>query len=75
VSTAEILQQIRSLSSEQRQEVLTQIQEEFGAEIEITSAQARELDWRLEEHARHPNDVVPWNEIKAATEAKYGRKL
>ena len=71
MSTAEILQQIRALSLEQRREVLGRIRDEF--EAELTPTQAAELDWRLEEHAQKPGEVVPWAEIKAATETKYRR--
>jgi hypothetical protein len=75
MSTAEILQQIRTLSPEQRREVIGRIQEEFGGfEPELTPVQAAELDWRLEEHAARPDDVVHWSRIKAETEAKYSRK-
>jgi len=35
--------------------------------------QAAELDCRLADHQANPSDVVPWNEIKTATEAKHGR--
>ena len=72
MSTAEILLQIRALPLEERREFLGRIREEF--ESELTPAQAAELDWRLEEHARNPGDVVPWTEIKAAAETKYQRK-
>jgi putative addiction module component (TIGR02574 family) len=29
-----------------------------------TEAQKAELDRRLSEHAAHPDDVVPWSEVK-----------
>ena len=75
MSTAEILQQIRTLSPEQRREVIGRIQEEFGGlEAELTPVQTAELDWRLEEHAARPDDVVPWTQIKTETEAKYSRR-
>ena len=53
-------EQIRTLSPEQRRGVIGRIQEEFGGlEAELTLVQAAELDWRLEEHAARPYDVIP----------------
>jgi len=43
-----------------------------GYEPKLTSAQADELDRRLEEHRRHPEAGVPWEEVKAELEQKYG---
>ena len=75
MSTAEILHQIRTLSPEERREVIDQIQEEFGgAEPGLTSAQGAELDWRLEEHQSRPGEVISWTQIKIEAEAKYSRK-
>jgi hypothetical protein len=75
MSTTEILQQIRTLTPEQRREVIDKIQEEFGdLEPVITLAQSKELDWRLAEHGSRPDEVTGWSQIKAETEAKYARK-
>ena len=75
MSASEILEQILALPSTERRDVVGKIWEEFAdAELPLTDAQARELDRRLQEHARRPDDVVAWAEIKAATEAKHGRR-
>ena len=75
MSTAEILHQIRTLSPEERREVIDRIQEEFGgAETGLTAVQAAELDWRLEEHQSRPDEVISWTQIKIEAEAKYSRK-
>ena len=34
--------------------------------LPLTDAQRAELDRRLVEHEDHPDDVVPWEEIKAS---------
>jgi putative addiction module component (TIGR02574 family) len=75
MSAVKILDQLRALPATKRRKVVGQIWDEFAdSELRLTAAQAAELDRRLEEHKRSPNDVVPWNEIKSATEAKYSRK-
>jgi putative addiction module component (TIGR02574 family) len=75
MSTAEIMDQLRVMPAAERPEVVGKIWAEFAdQDLGLTPVQAAELDRRLAEHQAHPADVVPWNEIKAATEAKYGRK-
>ena len=36
----------------------------------LTDAQKAELDRRLAQHLANPDDVIPWNEVKAAVLAK-----
>jgi putative addiction module component (TIGR02574 family) len=36
----------------------------------LTDAQKAELDHRLAAHLSNPDDVIPWNEVKAAVLAK-----
>ena len=74
MSSAEILDQLRALPAGERRQLVGQIWDEFAdSELALTPAQAAELDRRLEDHQRSPNDVVPWSEIKAAIERKHGR--
>lgn len=44
-----------------------------GHEPALTPAQAAELDRRLEEHNRRPETGVPWEQVKAQLEKKYGK--
>lgn len=44
-----------------------------GYEPELTPAQADELDRRLTAHEKNPDDVVPWETVKAGLESKYGK--
>jgi len=75
MSSAEILDQLRALPVTERTQLVGQIWDEFAdSELCLTPAQAAELDRRLEEHKRSPDDVVPWSEIKSATDQKYGRR-
>ena len=37
----------------------------------LTEAQRQELQRRLEDHAANPDDVVPWEQVKADALARY----
>jgi len=75
MSSVEIIDQIRAMPSAERREIIEKIWDEFAdRELELTPKQAAELDRRLAEHRADPNDVVSWNRVKAATEAKYRGK-
>lgn len=37
-----------------------------SAEVALTDAQRAELDRRIADHERNPDDVVPWSEVKAS---------
>jgi putative addiction module component (TIGR02574 family) len=39
----------------------------------LTAAQSIELDRRLADHLAHPDDAVPWSEVKAAAMARIGK--
>ena len=39
---------------------------EGSAALPLTEAQRVELDRRLAEHEAHPDDVVPWKDVKAS---------
>lgn len=41
-----------------------------GAAPALTDAQATELDSRLADYLANPNDVVSWDDVKAAAVAK-----
>jgi putative addiction module component (TIGR02574 family) len=43
-----------------------------GHEPPLSPAQANELDRRLEEHRRHPSTGIPWEQVKAELNRKYG---
>ncbi len=64
---------IDQLSVEERlslvEELWDSIAESTG-ELPLTDAQQAELDRRLAEHEAHPEDVVPWEDVKASIEAR-----
>jgi putative addiction module component (TIGR02574 family) len=45
---------------------------ESGA-LPLTEAQRLELQRRLDEDDAHPDDVVPWDQVKAATLARMSK--
>ncbi|HEY1110549.1 MAG TPA: addiction module protein [Opitutaceae bacterium] len=71
----EILDQLRSLPAAERREVVEKIWDEFAdRDLEPTPKQMAELDRRLADHQENPNDVVGWQEMKAATDSKFRQK-
>jgi putative addiction module component (TIGR02574 family) len=62
-----LFNQVRQLSVEEQIELVEALWDnivERNAAPGPTEAQKAELDRRLSEHAAHPNDVVPWSEVK-----------
>lgn len=75
MSAVEILDQLRSLPEAERRELVGKIWDEFAdRDLEPTPRQMAEIDRRLADHRENPNDVVGWQEMKAATESKLRRK-
>ncbi len=46
---------------------------EESAATPLTDAQRAELDRRLVDHEANPNDVVPWEDVKASITARLNR--
>lgn len=46
---------------------------EESATASLTDAQRAELDRRLADYAANPNDVVPWEDVKASITARLSR--
>jgi putative addiction module component (TIGR02574 family) len=67
---------IDRLSVEERlalvEELWDSIAESTG-ELPLTEAQQAELERRLAEHEAHPDDVVPWGDVRASIEARLKR--
>jgi putative addiction module component (TIGR02574 family) len=62
-----LFDQVRQLSVEEQIELVEALWDnivERNAVPGPTEAQKAELDRRLSEHAAHPDDVVPWSEVK-----------
>jgi putative addiction module component (TIGR02574 family) len=69
------LTEIASLSIEDRIDLVEAIWDTIAAapeELKLTAAQKRELERRQETHAANPDNVVPWEEVKARALARIG---
>jgi len=67
----QLLNQVSQLSVDERLELVEAIWDTIDpTEIPLTEAQQQELDRRLNDHLDHPDDVVPWEEVKAEALAR-----
>lgn len=58
--------QIGNLSAAEKFDLLDALWESLEAdELSLTDAQRDELDYRLAEYQRHPDDVIPWEQVRA----------
>jgi putative addiction module component (TIGR02574 family) len=61
------------LGVEERIALVEEIWDSIAADsavVPLTTPQRDELDRRLADHASHPNDVVPWEEVKASLDER-----
>ena len=64
------------LSLDQRLDLIHEIWESTSAEgghNRMSEAPRNELETRLDEHIASPDDVVPWEQIKAEAERRFQR--
>jgi putative addiction module component (TIGR02574 family) len=67
---------IDRLSIDDRVALAHEIWDSVAAEVEqapLTEAKRRELERRLADHEANPDDVVPWEQIKAEALARFAR--
>lgn len=75
MSAGEILEQIRKLPKDEQLTVFEHLRDEFESiDDGLTPAQAAELKRRIEDHQKNPDAGIPWEQIKAEAEKKYGWK-
>jgi putative addiction module component (TIGR02574 family) len=73
VMNTQLLQQASVLDIDEQIELVEAIWDGIvsrGAAPSLTEAQKTELDSRLADYLANPNDVVSWNDVKAAALAK-----
>lgn len=73
---AATLAEIKSLSIDERIALVEAIWDSIDAETEnlpLTDAQRQELERRLAYHLANPDDVVPWDEVRAQALARARR--
>jgi putative addiction module component (TIGR02574 family) len=69
----QLLQQASVLAVDEQIELVEAIWNSIvsrGKVTQLTQAQSIELDGRLADHLAHPDDVLPWSEVKAAAIAR-----
>ena len=64
---------IERLSVEERIELVEEIWDSIAEATPLTEAQRRELDRRLQDHEANPDDVLPWEVVKASITARLER--
>lgn len=64
---------IERLSVEERLALVEELWDSIAEATPLTDAQRAELDRRLAEHEASPEDVVPWENIKASITARLKR--
>ncbi len=73
IMNTQLLQQARVLDIDEQIELVEAIWDGIvsrGAAPSLTEAQKTELDRRLADYLTNPNDVISWNDVKAAALAK-----
>jgi putative addiction module component (TIGR02574 family) len=63
MSKAEILEELASLTPDERREIVARIQE--LEDDKLTEEEKRILDRELEEYRKNPEDGSPWEEVEA----------
>lgn len=72
----QLLEQVRQLSVKEQLELLEALWNGIGEQNAIPApsmAQQEELARRLADHLAHPDDVVPWSEVRASALDRLGR--
>jgi len=73
IMNTQLLQQASVLDIDEQIELVEAIWDGIvsrGAAPSLTETQKTELDRRLADHLANPDDVIPWNEVKATALAK-----
>jgi len=64
---------VEQLSVAERLVLVEELWDSIATDTPVTDPQRAELDRRLADHQAHPDDVVPWDEVKASTIARLGK--
>jgi len=73
MSAAEILEQIEQLSPAEQQVVAERVLQKYG-DVDLTPEQAAELDRRLADFEKNPHDCIPWEQVEAKLNKRFGWK-
>ncbi len=62
---SDLRNEIGNLSAAEKFELLDVLWESLETdELSLTDAQRDELDYRLSQHERNPNEVIPWEQVR-----------
>ena len=64
---------IEQLSIAERLVLVEELWDSIATATPLTDPQRAELEQRLANHLAHPDDVVPWDEVKASAIARMGK--
>lgn len=71
MSSEMVLKEARALPLAEQIELCRNLWEEIVESKELTPGEAELIDRRLQDHLAHPDDVIPWEAVKAKLDAKY----
>ena len=72
MSAAQILEQIEHLPIPEQRAIAETLWEKYGTPDDLTPEQAAELDRRLAEFDQNPRDGIPWEQIEADLNKRFG---
>jgi putative addiction module component (TIGR02574 family) len=73
MSAAEILKQIDRLPPDEQHEVAERVLEKYGSFADdLTPEQSAELDRRLAEFEKNPHNGIPWEQVEADLNKRFG---
>jgi putative addiction module component (TIGR02574 family) len=72
MSATQVMEQVEKLPFEEQREVFEHLREKF--DDELTPEQAAELDRRLAEFEKNPRAGIPWEQVEADLNKRFGWK-
>jgi putative addiction module component (TIGR02574 family) len=70
MSVDAILEQAKTLTPNELAELIERLQEAADEAAPLTDAQKAELERRLADYRANPNDLIPWEVVRARAEAR-----
>ncbi len=71
MSSEYVLKEARALPLAEQIELCRNLWNDIVESEELTPGEAELIDQRLQDHLTNPDDIVPWEEVKAKFDAKY----
>lgn len=77
MSATDLIEQMRPMPTEEKRALVEKIWDEYGEELGwiepgLTPEQVAELDRRLADFEKNPNDGIPWEQVKAEMKQRFG---